>query len=91
MAKLRSELESLQEKIQEREVQVLELAGLVNSCVEKCHLSFAKMGKEVRDYEQSVRLLKEEKDSLSKECEHLKNISEGAYILCNNMVNCNVL
>ena len=80
MAKLRSELESLlQEKIvnsQEEEVQ--KLTGLVNSCVEKCRLSFAKVGKQIQDYEQNVRLLKEERDSLSKECQHLKNTIEGA-------------
>ena len=79
MAELRSELESLQEKIvnsQEEEVQ--KLAGLVNSCVEKCCLSFAKVEKQIQDYEQNVRLLKEERDSLSKEYQHLKNTIEGA-------------
>ena len=86
MAKLRSELESLQEKIvnnQEEEVQ--KLAGLVNSCVEKCNLSFNKVGKQVRDYEQIVRLLKEEKDTLSKECQRLNNIIEGEYSVWNIM------
>ena len=79
MAKLRSELESLQKKIvncQEEEVQ--KLAGLVNSCVEKCRLSFDKVGKQIQDYEQNVRLLKEEKDSLSREYQRL-NITEGVY------------
>ena len=79
MAKLRSELESLQEKIvnsQEEEIQ--KLAGLVNSCVEKCCLSFDKVGKQIQDYEQNVRLLKEEKDSLSREYQRL-NITEGVY------------
>ena len=79
MERLRSELESLQEKIvnsQEEEVQ--KLAGLVNSCVEKCRLSFVKVGKQIQDYEQNVRLLKEERDSLSKECQHLKTTIEGA-------------
>jgi hypothetical protein len=68
MAKLRSELESLQEKIvnnQEKEVQ--QLASLINSCVEMCHLSFAKVGKQIQDYE----LLKEENGRLSKECQRL--------------------
>ena len=82
MAKLRSELESLQEKIvssQEEEVQ--KLVGLVNSCVEKCRLSFDKVGKEIQGYEQNVRLLKEEKDSLSRKYQRL-NITEGVYSAC---------
>ena len=69
---LRSELESLQEKIvssQEEEVQ--KLAGLVNSCVEKCRLSFDKVGKQVQDYE----LLKEENERLSKQL----NVIEGTF------------
>ena len=73
---LRSELESLQEKIvnnQEEEVQ--KLAGLVNSCVEKCRLSFAKVGKQVQDYE----LLKEENERLSKQL----NVIEGTFFCYN--------
>jgi uncharacterized protein YutE (UPF0331/DUF86 family) len=84
MTKLRSELESLQEKIvnnQEKEVQ--QLAGLVNSCVETCRLSFDKLGKEVKDYDQNIRLLKEENERLSKEYQCLNNINEGAYSVCN--------
>ena len=86
MVKLRSELESLQEKIissQEEEVQ--KLASLVNSCVEKCRLSFDKVAKEIQDYEQNVRLLEEEKDSLSREHQHL-NVIEGVYSACNIMM-----
>lgn len=88
MAKLRSGLESLQEKIvnsQEEEVQ--ELAGLVSSCVEKCRLSFDKVGKQIQDYKQNVKLLKEENEHLSKQCQRLNNIIEGAYSAYDIMVN----
>ena len=91
MAKLRSELKSLQEKIvnsQDEEVQ--ELAGLINSCVEECRLSFAKVGKQVQDYEQNIKLLKEENEHLSKQYQHLNNIIEGVYSACDIMVNSNV-
>jgi cell shape-determining protein MreC len=87
MALLRSELKSLQEiVVNNQEKKVQELADLVDSCVEKCRLSFDKLGKQFKDYE----LLKEENERLSKECQRLSNISEGAYSVCNIMVNSNI-
>lgn len=65
MAMLRYELESLHEKIvNNREEEIHGLAGLVKSCVEKCRLSFNKVGKQVQGYEQNVKLLKGEKTAL---------------------------
>ena len=91
MAILRSALESLHEKIvNNQEGEILGLADLVKSCVEKCHLSFDKVGKQVQDYEQNVKLLQDEKDSLLKECQRLNDvIKQGAYSVCNIMMSSN--
>ena len=77
---LRYELESLQEKIvNNQEEEIHELVGLMKSCVENCRLSFNKVGKQVQGYEQNVKLLKGEKDSLLKECQRLNDIiKQGA-------------
>ena len=70
IAVLRSELESLHEKIQKEETQGI--AGVIKSCVENCHLIFDKVGRLVQSYEQ----LKEEKDCLMEQCQRLKDIIE---------------
>lgn len=61
------------------------LASLVKSCIEKCRLSFDKVGKQVQDYEQKIKQLSDEKDRIFKEWQYLHK--QGANIAYNVWVN----
>ena len=80
IAMLRSELESLYEKLFNNQQEEMKgLAAHMNSCIEKCRLCFDKVGKQIQTYEHSLKQLKEEKDDLLKQCQDLKNIEQGIY------------
>ena len=80
MAMLRTDLESLHRKMIDTSEEVIQgLSGLVKSCIEKCRLSIDKVGKQVQEYDQNVKQLSDEKDSLLKECQCLDSIiKQGA-------------